>query len=259
MTVRRHPLDLALTQIPTLTERLRHTHPDQAADLDRIEHAAAQLAHWLPRARAITARGDGLRSPSLQPHRGSGGHGDPVAALVEADWGDTGRTKRGHAGRLDQAADHVRTAHQDLTRAAQGARPPNRPQPPPEAVAGQERDVSGQCGEMVSDARHGLDRALGLVQQVLPKAYDRAKLRLADPPACRNCRDHGHHADAAADRGGLCWWCSDVRRAFADLPDADLMEHHKAGRVSKRAYDEFEARTRKRRAKARAKAKAARR
>lgn len=220
-----------LDQIQGQVARLRTAHPDLTADLDRIDQTAAQLAHWLPRAQALTSRGDGLRSPSLEPHRGGGGHGDPVASVVEADWGEEGKERRGHAGRLDKAHGCIRFAGHALTEA--------------------DTDASGYgtAGGHVGHADRALTRALSLVLAVMGKSYDRRDIPRW--PACTNCHQHGHTSPAAPDRGGLCWWCADVRRALGAPPDADLAEKHQAGRIPKRDYDAFEERNRVRRAKQR--------
>jgi len=226
----------ALNQLPTLINRLRHRHPTHSVELDRIDDTVTELAHWYPRARAILNRGDGLRSPSLQPHRGGGGHADPVATLIEADWADTGRTRRGHTGRLDQADGRIRAAHLALTYA------------PP-----------GDPGGAIRNAQQELDRALSLTHGAMPKSYDRTKLRLDNPPCCSNCLEHGHHAEAAPGMRGLCRWCYDTSRAIGRLPEAELVTAHRNGRITRTVLDQLDRAAERRRATKRAKRKAGKR
>ena len=224
-----------LAQIPAITARLRTTHPDLAVDLDRIDDTADRLAHWLPRARAAHTPSL-LRSPSLEPHRGAGGHSDRTADHAVTGYADTGTTRRGNTGRLDQADARIRDAHLALTYA-----PPDNP------------------GGAIRVAQTDLDTALSLVQSTMPKAYDLKQLRLDNPPACPNCLEHGYHTEAATDGGRHCRWCADVNRAYPDLPDAELLAHHAAGRVPAAAFAAFEARCKERRSRQRAKTKAGRR
>ena len=225
----------ALEQIPTITGRLRHTHPDHTIDLDRIDDTATQLAHWLPRAHAAHTPSL-LRSPSLEPHRGAGGHSDRTADHAVTGYADTGTQRRGNTGRLDQADGRIRAAHLALTYA------------PPDNPAG-----------AIRNAQQELAKAVSLVHATIPKTYDPKRDRLPNPPACPNCLTHGYHAEAAADGSRHCRWCADVNRAYPDLPDAELLAWHTLGRVPSSAFAAFEARCRERRTKQRAKAKAGRR
>ena len=229
------PMTHHLEQLPAITARLRTAHPNHTQDLNRIDDDTAELARWLPEARNVNTR-SALQSPNLEPHRGAGGHGDRTADLAVNGYTDTGTTRRGNTGRLDEADGRIRDAHLALAYA-----PPDDPGPAIHVAQGQ------------------LAKAVSLVHATIPKTYDPKRDRLNNPPACANCLQHGHHTDAAPDGGRHCRWCADVKRAYNTLPDLELLEHHTNGRVPTRAFQEFEARTRGRRTKQRAKAKAGRR
>jgi len=221
-----------LDRILDLARHLSAQGTMSAADHADTEHHVAQLQRWLQPALDLTTRGDGLRSPPLEPSRGSGGHSDSTGDLATADWGFTGKQRRGAAGKLDQAADHIRTAHLNLTNATQGL------------------DPIGNIG----DAVLGLADARSLVESTLP--LPSAKRRL-DPnqgtPACTSCARIENYS-AARTGSTYCDWCARWKTAHGKPPLVAILHIHAAGRrLTTRAVHEAEkaearARTKRRKA-----------
>ena len=196
-----------LEKIPTITARLRHTHPDLTVDLDRIDDTADQLARWLPEARNVNTPSL-LRSPSLEPHRSAGGHSDRTADHAVTGYADTGTTRRGNTGRLDQADGRIRDAHLALTYA------------PPCDPAG-----------AIRVAQKDLDTALSLVHATLPKTYDPKRDRQDNgAPGCTSCARINNFSPTISETSGLCEWCFKWRRAKDTLPLLGILEARAQGR-----------------------------
>ena len=98
---------------------------EAVTSLPEVSALITELQHWLPRAKAFSDKGDGLRSPSFEGRvSGGGGRTSPVEAVVMAGdpTADDGRPSRSAAARLAQAEAHIAAAKVELARALVEAR-----------------------------------------------------------------------------------------------------------------------------------------